>query len=270
MLERATGLDRLALLSEPDRPVPRSARAELLGWIEGRSAGLPLQHLLGVAPFWGLELEAGPAALVPRPETERLVDVALAGLASTPTPVVLDLGSGSGAIAVAIQRERADAEVWASEVDPGAVELARRNLARFAPAVRLVQADLFRDETLRGLLPRLDALVANLPYLPDADAAALTREVRHDPPGALFAGHDGLALLRRAWSEVEDALADGANAWFELDPRNVDAAAAWIRERPGAEGRPVVVHDDLTGRSRFVQVGARRTTGRAGPAARVG
>ena len=257
MLERATGRDRLALVSEPDVPVARAARAEILGWIEGRRAGVPLQHLLGVAPFWGLELEAGPHALVPRPETERLVELALAGLAGASAPVVLDLGTGSGAIAVAIQRERPDAEVWASEVDADAVQLARRNLARFAPSVRLVQADLFRDATLRGLLPRLDAWIANLPYLPAADAAALSPEVQHDPPAALFAGEDGLALLRRAWGEAEDDLADRANAWFELDPRNVEAAADWIGRRENAAGRPVAIHEDLVGRPRFLQVGAR-------------
>lgn len=257
MLEQATGRTRLELLSEPDLTLGRPIRALLVDWIHGRAQGTPLQHLLGVAPFWGLDLEAGPDALVPRPETERLVDLLLSGLAGRTAPTVLDLGTGSGAIAIAVQRERPDAEVWASEVDPNAAGLARRNLARFAPAVRLVQADLFRDATLQGLLPRLDALVANLPYLPDADAAALPPEVRRDPPRALFAGRDGLALLRRAWSEAEGTLAPGADAWFELDPRNVESAAAWIRGREGAGGRPVEVHDDLTGRPRFVQVGPR-------------
>jgi release factor glutamine methyltransferase len=258
MLEQATGRSRLELLSEPERTLGRSIRALLVDWIHGRAQGVPLQHLLGVAPFWGLDLEAGPEALVPRPETERLVELVVHGLVGRAAPIVLDLGTGSGAIAIAVARERPDAEVWASEVDAGAAALARRNLARFAPAVRLVQADLFRDETLRGLLPRLDALVANLPYLPDADADALPREVRRDPPRALFAGRDGLALLRRAWGEAEEALAPGADAWFELDPRNVESAAAWIGGRGAARGRPVEVHDDLTGRARFVRVGARR------------
>ena len=257
MLEQATGRTRLDLLTEPDLIVGRPTRALLIDWTRGRAAGEPLQHLLGVAPFWGLDLEAGPDALVPRPETERLVQLVLDGLGGRPAPTVLDLGTGSGAIAIAIQRERPDASVWASEVDPRAAALAGRNLARFAPAVRLVRSDLFHDAALRELLPRLDAWVANLPYLPDADADALPPEVRRDPPGALFGGRDGLALLRRAWSEAEATLAGGADAWFELDPRTVETAAAWIRAREGALGRPVEVHDDLTGRPRFLRVGAR-------------
>lgn len=257
MLEQATGRTRLLLLTEPTVPVDRSARARILAWTHGRAAGVPLQHLLGVAPFWGLDLEAGPEALVPRPETERLVEWTLAGLVGRSAPVVLDLGTGSGAIAIAIARERPDAEVWASEVDPGAAALAQRNLARFAPNVRLVHADLFRDDALRGLLPRLDAWVANLPYLPAADADALPPEVAHDPPGALFAGEDGLASFRRAWRQAETALADAADAWFELDPRNVHDAAAWLRQRRGDPGRSIEVLDDLTGRPRFLRVGAR-------------
>lgn len=259
MLEQATGRRRLELLTEPDTLVDRSTRARVLDWTRERTTGVPLQHLVGVAAFWGLDLEAGPQALVPRPETERLVELALERLAGRAAPVVLDLGSGSGAIAIAIARERPDAEVWASEVDAEAAELASRNLARFAPAVRLVHADLFRDETLRDLLPRLDALVANLPYLPDADADALPPEVRHEPPGALFAGDDGLALFRRAWSEAETLLGDGADAWFELDPRNLSDAAAWIARRDGASGRSVERHDDLAGRPRFLHIGRRAT-----------
>lgn len=257
MLEQATGRSRLDLLTEPDLVLGRPTRALLIDWARGRAAGQPLQHLLGVAPFWGLDLEAGPEALVPRPETERLVELVLHGLRGRPAPTVLDLGTGSGAIAIALQRERPDAAVWASEVDPRAAVLAGRNLARFAPAVRLVRGDLFHDDALRDLLPRLDAWVANLPYLPEADAAALPAEVRHDPPGALFGGPDGLALLRRAWTEAEASLSPTADAWFELDPRTVETAAAWIGARGGAKGRPVEVHDDLTGRPRFLHVGAR-------------
>lgn len=261
MLEQATGRGRLDLLTDRERPVDRSTRARVLDWARARASGVPLQHLLEVAAFWGIDLEAGPEALVPRPETERLVELALGRLVGTTAPVVLDLGTGSGAIAVAIARERPDAEVWASEVDPRAAQLARRNLARFAPAVRLVHADLFRDEALRELVPRLDALVANLPYLPEADADALPPEVQRDPPGALFAGDDGLALFRRAWSEAEALLGDTADAWFELDPRNVHDAAAWIEQREGASGRSVEVHADLAGRQRFLHVGGRTDAG---------
>jgi len=259
MLEAVTGRTRLDLLTEPGSRVEPAQRERLATWIAERASGTPLQHLTGVAPFWGLALEAGPDALVPRPETERLVELVLEAMVGRTRPTVLDLGTGSGAIAIAIAIERPDAEVWASELDPRATELAARNLARFATGVRLVQADLLQDEALHDLLPRLDALVANLPYLHDADADALPPEVKRDPAAALFGGSDGLELLRRAWLQAEQGLFDRAEAWFELDPRNVAHAAAWLRGRPALEGRQIDVLHDLTDRPRFLRVGARNT-----------
>lgn len=262
MLERASGADRLAWLTEPGRTLSDEQRARLDAWVAGRAAGEPLQHLLGVAPFWGLTLEAGPDAMVPRPESERLVELALAAIRDTAAPLVLDLGTGSGAIAIAIARERPDAEVWAADVDAAALALARRNVRTLAPGVRLVPSDLLTEPELRGLLPRLALLIANLPYLPDGDAATLSPEVRRDPPRALFGGPDGLAAFRRAWAQAAPALAADAESWWELDPRNVGAAAAIVRaDGTSADGswadRPVEVHADLAGRRRFLRVGAR-------------
>jgi release factor glutamine methyltransferase len=225
-----------------------------------RADGEPLQHIVGVAPFWGVELEAGPGALVPRPETERLVELALADLAGLASPAVLDLGTGGGAIAVAIARERPDAEVWAADVDEDALALARRNVVTLAPSVRLVRSDLFAASELRELLPRLDLLTANLPYLPEADASAVPPEVRRDPPGALFGGPDGLDPFRRAWAQMAGVLADGAAAWFELDPRNVGVAEDEVRAAPAAAGREIRVEDDLAGRARFLRIGPRRAS----------
>lgn len=249
MLERLTGADRLTLLTDPV-PLPPAAAATLDAWVARRAAGEPLQHLLGVASFWGLELRAGPAALVPRPETERLVELALDALRPLRAPVVLDVGTGSGAIAVAIARERPDAEVWATDVDPDALALAAANVRALAPAVRLVRADLLEGPELAPVLPRADLLVSNPPYLPDADRASLPREVRRDPPGALFGGPDGLGPYRRLLAAAGERLRPDAPLLLELDPRNVGAAAAHAR----AAGRSARIHDDLTGRARFLEV----------------
>jgi release factor glutamine methyltransferase len=260
MLERVSGVGRLQWLTEPDATLDEDQRARLDAWLARRAEGEPLQHVLGVATFWGVELEAGPWALVPRPETERLVELALADLAGFASPTVLDLGTGSGAIAVAIARERPDAEVWAADVDEEALGLARRNVRALAPTVRLVRSDLVAAPELRELLPKLDLLIANLPYLPDADAAGLPPEVRRDPPGALFGGPDGLDPFRRAWAQVAGALDGDAVAWFELDARNVHAAADEVRADPTAGGREVRVEDDLAGRPRFLRLGSRAAT----------
>jgi release factor glutamine methyltransferase len=257
MLERVSGADRLAWLTDPDLALDGEQRARLDAWVAGRAAGEPLQHLLGVAPFWGLELDAGPDALVPRPETERLVELALGSLQGRDAPVVLDVGTGGGAIAVAIAVARPDAEVIASDVDPAALALAARNVRAHAPAVRLVEADLLDAPELRSALPRLDLLIANLPYLPDGDAARIPPEVRRDPPRALFGGPDGLDPFRRLWRQLGGALPPGAEAWFELDPRNVAAAAAELRHAGLVRGRSTRVAEDLAGRERFLHVGRR-------------
>ena len=254
MLEHVAGTDRLSWLTEAPT-LTDAQHARLDAWIAGRADGRPLQHLLGVAPFWGLELEAGPDALVPRPETERLVELALASIAGIAAPRVLDLGTGSGAIAIAIAREVPDARVWAADVDAAALAVAERNLRTHAPQVRLLLSDLLEAPEVRSLLPRLDLLVANLPYLPSADADTLPREVRREPPRALFGGADGLDPFRRAWRGSREELPVTAEAWFELDPRNVAVAAAEIRADPAADGRPVEVEADLTGRARFLRIG---------------
>ncbi len=264
LLEHVSGKDRLAWLTEPDASLDERSRARLDDWIGRRAAGEPLQHLLGVAPFWGVMLEAGPDALVPRPETERLVELALAAIADRPAPVALDLGTGSGAIAVALARERPDAEVWAADVDPAALALAERNVRALAPRVRLVRADLLDAPALRALLPRLDLLACNLPYLPDADAETLPPEVRRDPPRALFGGPDGLTPFRRAWRQARAALPAQATALFELDPRNVGRAADEVRADAARGGRAIEIEDDLAGRPRFLRIGPDSTDAAGG------
>ncbi|MDZ7800879.1 MAG: HemK/PrmC family methyltransferase [Trueperaceae bacterium] len=251
MLTHLAGRDRLDLLTgTPWHPSP-AQNATLQAWVRRRAEGHPLQHLLGVAPFHGVDLQAGPEALVPRPETEVLVERVLEGIRTVPTPVVLDLGTGSGAVAIALARARPDAEIWASDVAEEALALASRNALAHAPAVRLVRADLFDAPALQALLPRLDALAANLPYLPASDAAGFSREVRHDPPHALLGGPDGLEPFRRAWQGAVTRLPSRARAWFELDPRNVHAAAAEVEAGPG--GWRTRVHDDLAGRARVLE-----------------
>lgn len=254
MLERVAGRDRLAWLTE--RPTLTDAQnARLDAWIAGRAGGIPLQHLLGVAPFWGLELEAGPDALIPRPETERLVELTLAAVAGVDAPRILDLGTGSGAIAIALAHERPDAQVWAADVDAAALAVAQRNVREHAPQVRLLRSDLLEAPEARALLPRLHLLVANLPYLPSADAATLPPEVRREPPRALFGGPDGLDPFRRSWRRLREELPVTAEAWFELDPRNVAVAAAEVRADPASAGRPIEIENDLTGRARFLRIG---------------
>jgi len=247
LLEAVTGLDRGELLLVPDRRLSEEERLRLLELLRRRAAREPLQHILGRAPFYGLELEVDASVLVPRPETERLVELVLEKLRGREAPSVLDIGTGTGAIALAVKAERPDASVMAADVSPAAVTLARRNAERLRLAVRVRRSDLLAEAEVAAFAAGCDALVANLPYLPAGDAAGLQPEARRDPPGALFAGEDGLRYARRLRDQAYRLLPDGALLALELDPRNVRLAAAAARA-----WRSAGVEVDLAGRERFL------------------
>ena len=224
----------------------------LEGLVRRREAGEPLQLLLGRWPFRTVELELAPGVFLPRPETEVVAGVAVRyATAAGPQPVVAEPCTGTGAIAASLLAEVPGVQVHASDIDPGAVALARRNLAAVAGAERFTvhAGDLLTQlpEQLRG---QLDLLVANPPYLPSSDVDHLDIEVAdHDPPAALFAGPDG--------HEVVDRLLELARAWLrptgtvvlEIDARRGPAAliAAAGAGFPAAE-----LVTDLTGRDRVL------------------
>lgn len=247
LLEGATGLARGELLLLPERQLGEEERLRLLDALRRRAGREPLQHILGRAPFYGLELEVDPSVLVPRPETERLVELALAWLEGRDAPRVLDVGTGSGAVALAVKAERTDAEVLATDVAPAALTLARRNAERLGLTVRVRRSDLLADGETAAFAARADALLANLPYLPAGDRQGLQPEARHDPAGALFSGEDGLELARRLLEQAYRLLPAGALLALELDPRNVRLALAAARA-----WRSASVERDLAGRERFL------------------
>lgn len=247
LLEAATGLDRRIVLLQPDRPLDADARARLAQLLHRRVAREPLQHVIGTAPFFGLELEVSPAVLVPRPETERLVELVLAELADGPAGLVLDVGCGSGAIALALKAERAELEVWGTDVSSEALAIARENGHRLGLEVEWRRSDLLADADVAAAAARCVALVSNPPYLPDSDIEHIPPEVRADPGLALFAGEDGLEVARRLVAQAGQLLPMGALLALELDPRNVERLASRL-----AGWRDVRVERDLTGRARFL------------------
>ena len=247
LLEDATGLGRSELLLQPERPLCARERLRLLASLRRRTAREPLQHVLGHAHFYGLELAVGPDVLVPRAETERLVELVLAELRGAEAPAVLDVGTGSGAIALALAAERADAEVMATDVAPEALAVARANGERLALRVVWARSDLLAAGAVAAFAARATAVVANLPYLPEGDVEDLEPEVRADPALALFSGRDGLAHARRLVSQARALLAPGALLALELDPRNVGAALRWF-----APWRSARIERDLVGRQRFL------------------
>lgn len=226
--------------------------------IRRRSTGEPVAYITGRRGFWSVDLEVGPGVLVPRPETELLVEIALArGGAPRPADAgplrVLDVGTGSGAIAIAIAKELPESVVVAIDRSPEALAIARRNVETIVPGrVELLEGDGFAPVTGRVF----DLVLSNPPYIPTGDIAGLMRDVRdHEPRAALDGGPDGLDVVR-AWAPAARAcLAPGGWAMFEIGAGQGAAAARIFREAGFAD---VSLKDDLAGIPRVV-------AGRNGP-----
>jgi len=219
LLAAAWCVDEVTLRLHPERAVPAEVEARYREWLRRRAAGEPAHHLSRSCPFWGRDFEVSPAVLVPRPETELLVEVALA-LPLSPTARVLDVGTGSGCIAATLAAERPRWQVAAVELSPAAAVVARRTLARHAPQVPLLLADL-----TTALAPPWDLVVANLPYIPSAALGDLPEEVRCDPALALDGGPDGLALIRRLVGDLRRLLRVCGGAVLELGEEQAPAVA---------------------------------------------
>jgi len=215
------------------------------GFLRRRADREPAQYILGRAYFYDLELEVNDSVLIPRPETELLVDRVLETL--PPSGTMLDLGTGSGAIALTVACHRRDARVTATDISPAALEVAMRNARRVDAAnVEFVLSDLFSALAER----RFDVIAANLPYVPEEDRPGLAPEVALcEPALALFAPDGGFAVIDRALDALPDHLGPGGRAIFELDPRQSSRAA----EKLAALGFAAAIRRDLTGRERFVE-----------------
>jgi release factor glutamine methyltransferase len=205
-----------------------------------RRDGEPVAYLTGRREFYGLELEITPDVLIPRPETELLVELALVRIGAGPTEV-LDLGSGSGAIALAIASERSNSAVLGVDVSVAAVTLARRNAARLNLAnVAFIESDWLSAVPKK----RYDAIVANPPYVATGDAHLSEGDLRFEPPAALAAGSDGLTAIRTIVAGAPAYLAPGAWLLVEHGHDQADAVQALLRD---AQFTDVQSRRDLAG-----------------------
>jgi release factor glutamine methyltransferase len=216
------------------------------GLVAQRAKRVPLQHLTGTAAFGPVTLHVGPGVFIPRPETESMLEWAVAQPFSQ-DPVVVDLCTGSGALALALSKHWPDARVIAVDDSEDALAYARRNVA--GTPVELLRADVTQPGLLPELDGRVDLVVANPPYIPDG--AALEPEVaQHDPPHALFGGPDGMAVIDHIVALAARWLRDGGRCAVEHD----DTTSARTVEAFTRAGRfdDVTARHDLTGRPRFV------------------
>lgn len=222
LLAHALGATKESLYADPDASVTPAAAAAFEELVARRANGEPVAYLRGWKEFYGLRFTVDPRVLIPRPETETVVDAIRASGAR----LVADIGTGSGAIAVALAVNDPGLRVIATDLSADALAVARLNVEahRVADRVELRQGDLYDP-----IHERVDAVAANLPYLTDASVEEWTGErtsLAFEPRVAVLAGPDGLALLRRAIAGLRSVLRPGGTAYFECDPPQARALAA--------------------------------------------
>jgi release factor glutamine methyltransferase len=244
LLAAALGKSRSYLHTWPERIVSSQAANAFSGYLQRRRQGEPVAYILGQQGFWKLDLEVAPHTLIPRPETELLVEAALELLPATPARV-LDLGTGSGAIALALASERPGWQVTAVDRIAEAVALAERNRLR----LRLDNAQVLNShwfDALRG--ERYQLIISNPPYIAAADPHLAAGDVRFEPSSALVAGADGLDDLRQIVAQAPGHLSAGG--WLLLE-HGYDQAEA-VRALLAAQGfEAIESRDDLGGHARI-------------------
>lgn len=191
LLAEALGIPPLSIYLERDEPVSSGCLRRVESWTDRCARGEPLAYVLGYAEFAGERLRVTPSTLIPRPETELLLEAAAGILETLPPGPVLDVGTGSGALAVALAARAPERRIYASDIDPSALAVASAN-AQGRPNLVLYRADLLQPAPEAAF----SLIVANLPYLPTGSLSRLPRNVRHEPRTALDGGADGLLLIR--------------------------------------------------------------------------
>jgi release factor glutamine methyltransferase len=215
LLEHVLGWRRTELITRDNEELAEDCVGRFEALAQRRSAGEPIAQLVGTREFFGLKFEVTPDVLIPRPETELLVEIALEKMAGIDAPRVLDLGTGSGAIAVAIAFSRDDAQVWAVDRSAGALTVAARNAARLLGRSR--QITLLESDWTDALDPalRFELIVSNPPYIAQNDPHLSEGDLRFEPRTALTDDADGLAAIRAIVQAAPFFLASGGSLWLE-------------------------------------------------------
>lgn len=248
LLALALGLERIQLYMDPDRPLSSAERDTYRELVRARASGTPVAHLTGEREFWSLPIRVTPDVLVPRPDTEILVERALARIPNEEALQVLDLGTGTGCIAAALARERPQTRVDAVEIDPAAAAVAQSNFERLelSDRVEVLEGDWLAP----GADRRYDLIVANPPYVAESDPHLETGDLAAEPRAALAAGPDGLDGHRAIFGSAPEHLKPGGWLLVEIG-WDQGAAVRSLAEEAGLT--EVAVHPDLGGRDRVVE-----------------
>lgn len=241
LLGHVTGRPAVWLIAHDDEVLDEDTLLRFASLVARRKGGEPGAYLLGYREFYGREFAVSPAVLIPRPETEMLVDIVLAQeVGAGGTARILDLGTGSGCIAITLALEIPSAQVSAVDASEAALSVARENAERLEASLSLLRSDWF--DNLAG--ERFDLIVANPPYVAEADPHLAAGDLRHEPPQALASGADGLDAIRRIVAAAPGHLRPGGQLWLEHGYDQADA----VHELLAAAGlRDIEQHRDVAG-----------------------
>ncbi len=221
--------DRAYLYAHPERELTPEENLRYDEVIAERATGVPSQYITGHQEFWGLDFVVSPAVLIPRPETEHVIETVLELAREIPQPKIVDVGTGSGCIALSLAKELSAAEIQAVDVSPAALEIARANAVR----LQLERVKFFESDLL-GAFPaqeQFDFVVSNPPYVGEFEADRVQREVRKfEPKVAVFAGKEGLDVIRRLIPEACERLKPGGWLVMEIGYSIGDQVSALLRD----------------------------------------
>jgi release factor glutamine methyltransferase len=230
LLAHALESDRLRLYVDYEKPVLAEERDRFRALVQRRAGErVPVSLLLGQREFWSLPFRVSRDVLTPRPETETLVEAALSKVPNAESSLrILDVGTGSGAIALSLASELPHAEITATDISSPALQIAMENAdhLHLRERVRFLAGDLFEPVASE----RFDLVVSNPPYVARDDAASLPPELSHEPDMALFAGADGLEVIRRLVAEAGNHLSPGGWLLFELSPEQIETVETELAE----------------------------------------
>ena len=246
MAEDALGMTRTELKFESDRALTPAQQAALGRMLERRAAGEPVQYILGRADFMGLQFHVDRGVLIPRQDTETLVETALIDVRRRPSPTVLDLCAGSGCIGLSLKSLAPQADVTLADISADALEIAKKNARALGVDAQLRHGDLF--DAVRGR--RFDIIASNPPYIPSGELPDLQREVRFEPALALDGGADGLDFYRRIAAGAPAHLNAGGAIFLEVGLGEAGAVLALLREAADCADSGVV--KDLNGIDRVI------------------
>ena len=261
LLMHTLGRDRAWLYAYPEHELDATTHERYFSLIARRAGGVPTQHLTGHQEFWGLDFEVTPDVLIPRPETEHVIEVALErlGVASAGSALpnsaalrIAEVGTGSGCIAIALAHELHNAHITATDISAAALEVARRNATLHGVAQRidfvecnLLDTLLHQSPVTSHQSPLFHAIVSNPPYIARSDAATLAREVReHEPESALFAGETGMEMYAPLITQAAMLLKPGGILVLELGYNSADHVSRLL---DASEWSDVAITNDLAG-----------------------